>query len=172
MAGHPLLNQVRAKSEAIAIDGETFHIVLSYNKVVGIEGYVIGLKFTDASGSMDSSSAKSVNGIRLSMAVAHRAVQMLKPDLDKIAILGFYLLTEDLEDLRPGGAKAKIRLYRAQAFTMHEEFQDKLEHLTSFEVQGGTAWVMSKNHYSAYDQFALLEKELRDIAKEMRVTVC
>ncbi|MEN9868899.1 MAG: hypothetical protein RL748_4489 [Pseudomonadota bacterium] len=169
MAGHPLLNQVRSKSEPITVNGKTFNIVLSYNRVIGIDGYVVGLKFTDAIGSMDSSQAKAIHGMVLGNAIAHRAVQMLKPDLDCIAILGFYLLTDDLDLRRPGGRSTKIWLYDQQATTIHRNLKDKLQHLTNFEVQGGTAWAMSAKPYGAYDQFKLLENEL---AKQIRITPC
>lgn len=169
MAGHPLLHQIRSKNELITVNGKTYDIIISYNRVIGIEGYVVGLKFTDATGSMDSSKAAGAHGPALANAVAHRAVQMIKPDLANISILGFYLLTEELEARRPGGGKAKIRIYRAHATTMHKNLVEKLQHLTEFEVDGGTAWAMSTKPYNVYEQFNLLEKEL---AKQMRIILC
>jgi hypothetical protein len=169
MAGHPLLNQVRSKSESIAINGETYNIVLSYNQVVGIQGFVVGLKFTDASGSMDSAAAKPVHGIQLSLAIAHRAIQMIKPDLDSVEILGFYLLTDELEGRKVGGTKQKKRMYGNQAIKMQQAFKDKLQHLANLEVEGGAAWVLSTKPYSDYEQFNLLEKEL---AKQLRAEIC
>lgn len=169
MAGHPLLNQVRSKNELIAVDGETYNIILSYNQVIGIEGFVVGLKFTDATGSMDSSKAKAANGIRVGVAIARRAIQMIKPDLDSVGILGFYLLTDELDTRRPSGSRGKIRLYTNQARIMQHAFKDKLQHLTNFEVQGGTAWVLSEKPYGTYDQFSIIENEL---AKQMRIILC
>lgn len=75
MAGHALLNQVRHKREAIAVDGEPYHVELSYNRIAGIEGFVVGLKFSDASGSMDSALAKyHANPFRLAKAIASRGI--------------------------------------------------------------------------------------------------
>lgn len=169
MAGHPLLNQVRSKSETLAINGKIFHIVLSYNKVHGIDGFVVGLKFSDATGSMDSAKASALHGIQLSMAVAHRAMQMIKPDLDSVEILGYYLLTDDIETRKIGGSMPKKRLYNSGARRMHNAFKDKLQHLANLEVEGGAAWVLSAKPYSEYEQFNLLEKEL---AKQLRVAIC
>ena len=73
MAGHPLLHQVRTKSEPLVVGGKTFQIVISYNQVIGIAGYVVGLKFADETGSMDSARAANVNGMALANAVAYRA---------------------------------------------------------------------------------------------------
>lgn len=169
MAGHPLLNQVRSKSEPITVGDSTYTIILSYNKVIGIEGFVVGLKFSDSTGSMDSSKPKRVNGMELANAIAHRVVQMIKPDLDGIAILGFYLLTDDIDVRRPGRSATKIMLYDHQAATIHGNLKNKLQHLTNFEVQGGKAWAMSVKPYSTYDQFGVLESEL---AKQLRILSC
>ncbi len=169
MAGHPLLNQVRTKSEPLVVDGKTYQIVLSYNRVIGIDGYVVGLKFADETGSMDSAKPAKTHGIRLANAVAYRAVQMIKPDLATISILGFYLLTAELDERRPNGSLRKILLYRAKAGVMHRQLLDHLQYRGEFEVTGGVAWVLSEKPYHEYDQYTLLESEL---AKQMRVTLC
>jgi hypothetical protein len=169
MAGHPLLNLARTKSEALVINGKIFNIILSYNHVLGIPGFVVGLKFADETGSMDSAKAKGVNGIALANAIAHRAVQMLKPDLANIAILGFYLLTDDLAASRPGRQATKILLYDHQASVIHQQLKNKLRHHANFEVQGGVAWTMSDRPYTDFEQFTLLENEL---AKQIRVITC
>ncbi len=88
---------------------------------------------------MDSARAANVNGMALANAVAHRAVQMIKPDLATIAILGFYLLTDELAERRPNGARRKTQLYSAKASVMHRNLIGKLQHLTEFEVVGGAA---------------------------------
>ena len=118
---------------------------------------------------MDSAKEGSAHGIRLANAVGHRAVQMIKPDLAAISILGFYLLTDDLDARRQDGKRAKMRLYHAQAGSMKKELISKLQHLTTFEVAGGAAWVLSEKPYHTYAQFALLEKEL---VKQLQVTLC
>lgn len=89
MAGHPLLHQVRTKSEPLVVGGKTYQIIISYNQVIGVDGYVVGLKFTDEAGSMDSAKAANTHAMILANAVAYRAVQMIKPDLPGISILGF-----------------------------------------------------------------------------------
>ena len=94
---------------------------------------------------------------------------MIKPDLATISIFGFYLLTDELAERSPNGVRRKMQLYSAKAGVMHRDLIGKLQHLTEFEVVGGAAWVLSEKPYQAYQQFALLEKEL---AKQMRVTLC
>ena len=169
MAGHPLLSQVRTKIEPMIVDGKTYQIILSYNQVIGIDGYVVGLKFTDEVGSMDSAKAGNAHGIRLANAVAYRAIQMIRPDLAAISILGFYLLTEDLEQRSTKGALRKTQLYSAKAGQLQREFIARFQHLTEFEVDGGAAWLLSEKPYHAYSQYPLLEKEL---AKQLRVNIC
>ncbi len=169
MAGHPLLNQVRIKSEPLTVHGETFNIILSYNKVIGIDGFVVGLKFTDALGSMDSAQARNIHGMALANAIAYRAVQMIKPDLASISILGFYLLTDDLATRRAGARATKTRLYDHQARTIHANLKERLANLANFEVQGGAAWAMSVRPYSEYEYYRFLENEL---AKQIRVITC
>lgn len=169
MAGHPLLNQVRAKNEIIVVDSKEYEVVLSYNKVAGIDGYVVGLKFTDDTGSMDSSIAKRTYAIPVALAIAHRAVQMLKPDLHQIAILGFYLLTDDLDAGSLLAKKAKIRVYNNRAIEMHKSFRDTLPHMARLDTLGGVAWIFTEKSYNSYEQFNLLENEL---AKQIRATIC
>ncbi len=169
MAGHSLLNQVRTKNEVVVVDDAPYTVILSYNTVAGIDGYVVGLKFTNATGSMDSAVAKSANGIRLALAIAHRAIQMLKPDLHQVAIFGFYLLTDDIDSSRPGGSDVKTWAYTRQARTIHAACKDKLKHLARFDVQGGKAWVISEKPYSSYEHVSILESEL---AKQLRVALC
>ena len=74
------------------------------------------------------------NPYSLAKAVAYRAVQMLKPDLDNVSIMGFYLLTEDIDARGPNASRAKTRIYNTKAATMHRELKDKLQYLTAFEV--------------------------------------
>lgn len=170
MAGHSLLNQVNSKSEFIVVNGETYNIVLTYNRVVGIQDFIVGVKFTDADGSMDSAKVKyPPNPYSLAKAIAYRVVQMVKLDLDKVAVVGFYLLTDDLDARGPDAAKAKARIYNAKAIAMHREFKHKLQYLTAFEVDGGVGWALSVNHYSTYQQFDVFKNEL---AKQIRVTIC
>ncbi len=97
MAGHPLLNQVKAKTDIVAVAGKLYNVHLSYHRVDGVDGFVVGLKFSDEGGSMDSAKPGNVNPYALGRAVANKAAQMLNPDLDSVSILAFYLLTEDID---------------------------------------------------------------------------
>ncbi|WP_338846946.1 hypothetical protein V8J88_24665 [Massilia sp. W12] len=169
MAGHHLLNEVRTKQEAIVVDETPYMVMLSYNKVAGIDGYVVGLKFTDASGSMDSAIAKPAYAVRISFAIAQKAVQMLRPDLPQIAVLGFYLLTDDLDARSPVARKAKIRVYRNRAHDIHLAIQDKFRFMSQMDVSGGVAWVYTEKELKTYGQLHLLEHEL---AKQIRITLC
>jgi hypothetical protein len=169
MAAHPLLNQVRSKSEILVVNGKSFNVVLSYNKVHGIDGYVVGLKFSDASGSMDSSKSSALDAHQLSIAVSRKAVQMLKPELDSVEILGYFLLTDDIEVRKMGGSVGKKRVYSNGAIRMRRELKDRLQHLANLEVDGGAAWILSVKPYSDYEQFHLLENEL---AKQLRIEIC
>jgi hypothetical protein len=169
MAGHPLLNQVKSKTDIVAVGGKLYNVHLSYHRVAGVEGLVVGLKFSDESGSMDSAKPGNVNPYALGRAVANKAAQMLKPDLATISILAFYLLTEDLDSRRADGGEAKGSVYHAQAIRIHNRVKDKLQFLTHFTVQGGLGWAMSEHDFATYDQFKVLENEL---AKQMRVLPC
>ncbi len=169
MTGHPLLNQVKDKTEIISVDGKTYNVHLSYHRIAGVEGFVVGLKFSDESGSMDSSKSGNVNPFTLGTAVANKAAQMLKSDLDSVSILAYYLLTEDLDARRTDGGKSKGKVYHAQAIRIHRRVKHKLQHLTRFEVKGGLGWAMTVNDFGSYDQFKVLENEL---AKQMRVIPC
>lgn len=169
MAGHPLLNQVKEKKEVASIGGTIYNIHLTYHNISGIEGYVAGLKFSDRYQSMDSSKSGKVNPFLLGSVIASKAIEMITPDLDQIAILGFYLLTDDLENRRKGGARLKKRLYNAQAIEIHSKVKSKLSHLTRFETDGGLGWAMSKEDFSSYKEFKIFEREL---AKQLRVIIC
>ena len=163
------MNQVKSKTDIIAVDGQKYNVHLSYHRVTGVDGFVVGLKFSDESGSMDSSKPGSVNPFALGTAVANKAAQMLKPDLDAVSILAFYLLTDDLDARRADGGKSKGTVYQANAIRIHRRVKHKLQYLTRFAVQGGLGWAMSENDFGSYDQFKVLENEL---AKQLRAIPC
>ena len=164
-----MLQQVGEKSEIVSVDGELYHVHLSWHRVAGIDGYVAGLKFSDQSGSMDSSKSRNVNMYRLGGVIARKALQMLESELQKISILGFYLLTDDLEVRQPGAAAIKQKQYQAKAIVIHTRLKHRLPFLTSFEVQGGLGWAMSEKDFVSYEQFKVLETEL---AKQIRISPC
>ncbi len=169
MAGHPLVNQVKAKSDMVAIGDKLYNVHLSYHRIAGVEGLVVGLKFSDENGSMDSAKRGITNPFGLGTAIANKAVQMLRPDLNNVTILAFYLLTEDLDARRAGAGAAKGTFYAAQAVKIHRQIKPRLPHLTSFEVQGGLGWAMSVDDFGSYEQFKVFENEL---AKQLRVIPC
>lgn len=102
--------------------------------MTGINGLVAGLKFTDQSGSMDSAKRGNIDPFNLGRAIAYKAVKMLEPELHKVAVLGFYLLTDDLATRDPRAVKAKTRLYNARAVDIHNLVQHKLKYITRVEV--------------------------------------
>ncbi len=167
MAGHALLNQVSEIRDAINIDGEVYYIQLSWYRLTDVPGYVVGLKFTDSSGSMDAAKIGHTNPYTLAKAIGNKAMQILKNYLEEVSIFGFYLLTDDLEERRPGGVEPKRRIYNAQAIRIHRRVKYKLQYLTSFQVQGGVGWVMSEKPADGYEQFHIFENEL---AKNVRIT--
>lgn len=169
MAGHPALSYVKEKREIVSISGSIYKVHLTYHKVSGISGYVAGIKFSDSSDSMDSSKTAKVNPFLLGSAIAQRTIQMIKPDLKQISILGFYLLTDDLETRRQGASKLKKRLYNAQAIEIHSKVKYRLPHLTRVETDGGIGWAMSEHDFESLDEYKIFEQEL---AKELRVISC
>ncbi|MDP5209450.1 hypothetical protein [Microbulbifer sp. 2205BS26-8] len=134
-----------------------------------MDGYVVGLKFSDRHNSTDSAKAARINPFGLGRTIAQTAVKVILPDLDRIAIFGFYLLTDDLDARRTGGADRKKRMYTARALDMHKGVKSKLKHLTRVEVDGGLGWAMSEHDFSSYSQFQIFEREL---AKQLRVIPC
>lgn len=169
MAGHPALSHVKEKREMVSVCGSLYHVHLTYHEMVGIKGCVAGIKFSDNTNSMDASKSGKVNPFLLGAAIARKTIQMLKPDLDKISILGFYLLTDDLEIRRQGAARLKKRLYSAQALEIHSNVRHKLPYITRVEADGGMGWAMSKEDFKSIDQYKIFEREL---AKELRVISC
>lgn len=169
MTGHPLVNYVKEKKDTVLVGGSIYKIHLTYHKVLGIKGYVAGLKFSDHFDSMDSSKTGKVNPFLLGSAIARKTIQMIKPDLEKISIFGFYLLTDDIESRRKGGSRLKKRLYNAQAIEIHSKVKHKLPHITRIETDGGLGWSMSKEDFSNLRDFKIFEREL---AKQLRVIPC
>lgn len=122
MAGHPLLISQKVNRSRLAIQNRIFEVELSYYKYNQVDGYLVGLKFSDETGSMDSSKSGNFDGYALGRAIGGRAVSMLRPDINKTALLGFYLLTEDLSARGERAVSAKARQYRFQARQIQECF--------------------------------------------------
>lgn len=166
MAGHPMLSQVRSETSVLDFSGQRFHIDLSYHKVAGLSGHAVGIKFSDASDSMDSSKKVQINGMLLGKAIGKRVVEMTR-NLDGISFLGFYLLTDDIEQGRGVlAARAKTRVYGAQAKQIHKKVSHKLPQLTQINVEGGVAWGMGESNFLSKPQFQFF---LSELGKSMEV---
>ena len=160
MAGHPMLSQIKSETTGLDFSGQRFNVVLSYHKVAGLSGHAVGIKFSDASSSMDSSKKVKINGMLLGRAIGERVVEMTK-NLDGISFLGFYLLTDDIEKERGVLAvRAKTRVYSAQAKQIHKKVSHKLPQLTQITVDGGVAWGMGESNFLSKPQFQLFLSEL------------
>jgi hypothetical protein len=132
-----LLTQVKESNAVIFVGGDAYTIHLSYHRMTGFAGYVVGLKFSDGTGSMDSSKVRQIDGLQTGRVIAQKAVQMLLPELSETSFLGFYLLTEGLEVRGPRAVAAKKRLYNAQAIAIHKQVKHRLPVLARLEVDGG-----------------------------------
>ncbi|PCJ11800.1 MAG: hypothetical protein COB04_18590 [Gammaproteobacteria bacterium] len=160
MAGHPALNQIKTESSILDFSGLRYKISLSFHQIDGLSGHAVGIKFSDAKDSMDSSKKVPVNGMQLGKALGKRIVEMAG-NLDNISFLGFYLLTDDIEQTRGRLAvRAKTRLYKAQAVQIHKNVSHKLPQLTQVNVDGGVAWGMGENNFISKPQFQLFISEL------------
>lgn len=160
MAGHHLVTDHRDKTSTALISGKQYKIQLSYHNIKGISGSVVGIKFSDASNSMDSSKKGQVSGVLLGRAIGEKVVQMVMPDIDKISILGFYLLTDDLSTRGKRAVFIKERVYGNQAKEIHNYVKHKLPVLRMLKTNGGTGWAMSKEGTMDDFQIQLLEREL------------
>lgn len=160
MAGHPMLNQIKAETSILEFSGQRYHITLSYHKVAGLSGSAVGIKFSDATESMDSSKKVHINGMQLGKAIGERVVEMTG-DLKGVSFLGFYLLTDDIERERGSLAvRAKTRLYGSQAKQIHRKVHGKLPQLTQINVEGGVAWGMGEKNFLNKSEFQLFLSEL------------
>lgn len=158
--GHSLLQPLKTDTSTLFFSGRKYLVSLSYHKVSGLSGQAVGIKFSDNTNSMDSSKKVQVNGMLLGKAIGKRIIDMTG-DLSNISFLGFYLLTDELEQERGKLAvRAKTRLYKAQAIQIHKHVDHKLPQLTQVTVDGGVAWGMGGNNFLSNPQFQLLISEL------------
>ncbi|WP_444956963.1 hypothetical protein [Microbulbifer sp. ZKSA002] len=153
----------------MSYSGTFFNVEVSYHIVFGVDGYVAGLKFSDRNNSTDAAKAVKVNPFGLGRLVAQSAIKMILPDLDKISIFGFYLLTDDLDTRRRRGSEFKKRVYTAKAIDIHKHVKHRLKHISRIEVEGGMGWAMSTKDFPSYSQFKVFEREL---AKQLEVIPC
>ena len=135
MAGHPALSYVKEKRDIVSVGGQLFNVNVSYHNVKGVDGFVTGIKFSDRNNSMDSSIKGSVGPYKPAASVAEKVIKLITPDIDTISILGFYLLTNDLDARMKGGGELKRKMYKAYAIQMHEQLVHKLPYITQIEGQ-------------------------------------
>lgn len=160
MAGHHLTTKHWEKTSTVLVAGNQYNVQLSYHNIKGIPGNVVGIKFSDDSNSMDSSKKGSVNGVLLGRVIGEKVIRMVSDDLNKISILGFYLLTDELDSRSKHAVFVKERLYGNQAQKIHSYVKHQLPVIRMLRVKGGTGWTMSKKDLLDEQQFKLLEKEL------------
>lgn len=160
MSGHPSLPQIKAKSSAITVSGSVYTIHLSYHEVSQVSGYVVGIKFADRNNSMNPANRGSVNGAQLGIAIGQRIMQMVESDLDSIALLGFYLLTDGLDQRGDKAIRAKKRIYSSTAVKIHTQVKHRLPLLKMLEVSGGVGWAMSRQDFNQSREFDALVQQL------------
>ncbi|MFA0813394.1 hypothetical protein [Microbulbifer epialgicus] len=169
MAGHYLLRQTHEKTSVISVGGSNYTIQVSYHDVAGITGKAVGIKFTNANGSMDSSISGSAHGLSLARTIGKHATEMILPDLPSISILGFYLLTDDLGRRKANAIHIKNRAYGHGAREIYKHVKHKLPHFIALHTVGGIGWFMSNEKISDTDQYRIFEQEL---AKPLEVLTC
>lgn len=160
MSNQAILSPVREKTSLVVVSGNTYNISCSYHNLPGIPGYVVGIKFSDRTNSMDSSKSGNTHAFKLAIAIGERAIQMIRPDLNKTSIIGFYLLTDDLSARNPKAIQLKQRVYGNQAILMHEKVKHKLPKLTMLRTSGGLGWTMSSHDFQSSETFNIFQREL------------
>lgn len=84
---------------------------------------------------------------------------MITPTLNRVAIIGFYLLTDGLEDRGPDAVNAKARLYNMGAKKIHKGFKHELPLIERMKLDGAFGWVMTKSDIRQTTLFNELQKE-------------
>jgi hypothetical protein len=99
MAGHPSLSLKDERKSHVPFNDKMFEVSISFHNFDGINGDVVGLKFSDSQQSMDPSKKVNINGLSLGKVLAKEVIRM-PGDLNNISFLGFYLLTDDILENR------------------------------------------------------------------------
>lgn len=162
MSGHPSIYEKINEREngVIVYGGSKYEIVLTINRYDNFNGDLVGIKFFDSLGSMDSSKKVHTNGIKLGIEIGKKVSEMLKELFIKnnnIKLVGFYLLTEDMTEKR---AARKIEQYDLQAGIIHKKVSKFLPELFAFDANGGSAWCMGANKFLDQSQFKLFIDEI------------
>lgn len=170
MAGHPLLPIIKENKSEITVSGAKYTVVVSTHKVDGLEGDVLGIKFQNEYGSMDSSIAvKGVDSYQVINALASKTQSMILPVLNQVSMIGFYLLTNGLEVRGGDAVSAKNRLYNMGARKIHKNFKHELPIITKMRIEGAFGWVMSKSDITQSNLYVELEREF---ARQIEILPC
>jgi hypothetical protein len=168
MGNHALLRTIKEDRSVVSVDGFKYTVVISWHDVPSISGDVLGLKFMNQDGAMDASiKQKGVNSYSIINALAHRATQMITPTLDRVAVIGFYLLTDGLDDRGPLAKAGKARLYNFGALQIHEAFKHELPLIARLKLEGAFGWVMTKSDIRQTSLFRELQKEFANQIEAM-----
>lgn len=160
MGSHALLRVIKEDTSVVSVDGFKYTVVISTHDVPSINGDVLGIKFTNQNGSMDASiKQKGIDSYRIIDALAYRATQMIAPTLYKVSIIGFYLLTDGLDDRGPIAVNAKARLYNMGARKIHKGLKHELPLIERMKLEGAFGWVMTKSDITQTTLFKEIQKE-------------
>ena len=169
MTGQQILTYEKEKISVTIVNGMEYTVQVSYMKIQGVNGTAVGIKFTNAAGSMDPAKGGSVSFLKLARAIGGKAAQMILQDIKNISIVGFYLLTEDLAKRSDTAVAAKQRAYTSGARLIHKDLKGYLPILTMYDSDGGLGWTMSKKDLEQTNELDLFKEELR---KTLQVIPC
>jgi hypothetical protein len=117
---------------------------------------------------MDASiKQKGVNSYAIINALALRAAQMISPALPKVAAIGFYLLTDGLEERGPRAKNGKARLYNFGAMKIHDAFKHELLIIERLKIEGAFGWAMTKTDIRQTTLFSAIQKEFSNQIEAM-----
>lgn len=160
MGNHALLRTVKEDISVVSVDGFKYSVVISLHDVPSISGDVLGIKFMNQDGAMDASiKQKGVNSYAIIDALALRATQMIAPTLHRVAVIGFYLLTDGLDDRGPGAIDAKVRLYSMGARKIHKGLKHELPLIERMKLEDAFGWIMTKSDIRQTTLFSEIQKE-------------
>jgi hypothetical protein len=160
MGSHALLRTIKEETSVVSVDGFKYTVVISTHDVPTLSGDVLGIKFMNQDGAMDASiRQKGVDSYRIIDALAYRATQMIAPNLHRVAIIGFYLLSDGLDDRGPKAIRAKARLYSMGARKIHKSCKHELPLIEQMKLEDAFGWVMTKSDIRQTTLFKEIQKE-------------
>ena len=160
MGSHALLRIINEETSVVSVDGFKYTVVISTHDVPTLSGDVLGVKFMNEDGSMDASiRQKGIHTFRVIDALAYRATQMIAPNLHRVAIIGFYLLSDGLDDRSARAKRAKVRLYNFGALKIYEAVKHELPLIEQMKLEDAFGWVLTKNDIKQTTLFKEIQKE-------------